>query len=320
MGGYCAIVSALTQGVAHLYHKQQSSLHKRIIVKKIILLCISLLFFGCGERIKITPGQNVIGLADAQRHKVLDQTREGSYSVFPDTDDAKKLEDPTFLDAMHAERPNGSAFAVRPDGLVVTNVHVIQGTNFCTGRANLNPKGLEDTQREVGRLKEEIAREDGTKETFCLFVTQAFTKAYRAKLMKMDEVNDIALLCLEHPSRPIPFLALAQPHSFGEGAEVLTIGSPMGNVNMMTPGYISNLNFVPEDRETGKKMAQKTQFSAPILPGNSGGPLVSVATGEVVGQVVAIITVNGIPTQMSYANPVEYLRENIRNTPSCEKK
>lgn len=289
-------------------------------MNKIVLLCITLLLFGCGERATVTPGQNVIRLADEQRHNVIDHTRAGSYSVFPDTDDVKKLEDTTFLDAMHAERPNGSAFAVRADGLVATNVHVIEGANYCTGRENLKPKDLESTQREVGRLKEEIARREGKKETFCLFVTQAFTKAYRAKLVKIDEVNDIALLCLEKQNEQIPFLALAHPQSFAEGAEVLTIGSPIGNVNMMTPGYISNLNFIPEDRETGKKEAQKTQFSAPILPGNSGGPLVSVATGEVVGQVVAIIMANGIPTQMSYANPVEYLRENIRNAPSCEKK
>lgn len=286
---------------------------------KIILLCIPLLLFGCGERTTFTSEQNVIRLADVQRHNVITHTREASYSVFPDTDDVKKLEDSTFLDAMRAERPNGSAFAIRADGLIATNVHVIKGTNFCTGRTNEKPKDLEDMQREVERLKEEIARREGTKETFCLFVTQAFSKVYRAKLVKMDEVNDIALLCIEHPHDPIPFLMLAQPHSFHEGAEVLTIGSPMGNVNMMTPGYISNLNFIMEDRETGKKEAQKTQFSAPILPGNSGGPLVSVATGEVVGQVVAIIAVHGIPTQMSYANPVEYLRENMRATPSCGK-
>lgn len=289
-------------------------------MSKIILLCISLLLFACTDRSLTAPGQNAIALADQQRQKVLNQTREGSYSVFPDTDDAEKLNDETFLDAMHAERPNGSAFAVREDGLVVTNVHVIEGTNFCTGQENTKPVNEADAAREVGRQNEEAARRGGVKATFCLFVTQSFMKVFRAKLVKIDTVNDIALMCLEKQNGLIPFLTLAPQKSFGEGAEVLTIGSPLGNTNMMTLGYISNLNFVLEERETGKRGATKTQFSAPILPGNSGGPLVSVATGQVVGQVVAIIMAHGFPTQMSYANPVEYLHENIRETSPCEKK
>jgi S1-C subfamily serine protease len=65
---------------------------------------------------------------------------------------------------------------------------------------------------------------------------------------------------------------------------------------------------------------KKIQFSAPMLPGNSGGPLISTATGEVVGQVVGVWVAGGIPTPMSYANPAEFLYENIRNTPACGKK
>lgn len=284
---------------------------------KHILLCVSLLLFGCDGQMKVTSGQSVAANADQQRYEVMSQTRAGSYSVFPDTDDAKKLDDATFLEAMHAETPNGSAFAVRPDGLVVTNVHVIKATNFCTGPENDQPANEADAEREAGRLTEETARRESTKDTYCLFVTPSFSKVYRAKLVKIDIANDIALLCLVNQNEKIPYLKLAPMNSYKEGAEVITIGSPLGNMNMLTHGYISNLDYEPIDTETGIKGPRKIQFSAPILPGNSGGPLVSVATGAVVGQVVSIIVWKNVPTQMSYANPVEFLQQNISATTPC---
>jgi S1-C subfamily serine protease len=286
---------------------------------KIILLCISLLLFGCEERVKIANGQHIIALADQQRYAVMEQTDGKVYALFPDTDDVAKLKDSTFLDAMHAIKPNGSAFAMRADGLVATNMHVIEGTNYCTGEENAEPKDPEDAAREAGRQKEANAREESKKATYCIFVTQSFTKAFRAKLVKTDKKHDIALLCLEDQEQRSPFIKLAPYGSVKKGAEVITIGSPLGNMNMLTLGYISNLDFIPENRETGEKGTRKIQFTAPILPGNSGGPLLSVATGEVVGQVVAIVTLNGVPTQMSYANPVEFLRENMHDTPPCGK-
>lgn len=289
------------------------------MISFILASLLGITLSACDNRSNSSSGVNAIALADQQRHQVMEQTRASSYSVFPDTDDAEKLKDPTFLDAMHAESPNGSAFTIRADGLVTTNMHVIRSANFCTGRENAQPKDLDDATREMSRQKEALEREEGKKETFCLLVTQAFTKAYRAKLIKIDEKNDSVLMCLERPNGPVPFLPLALPNSFEEGAEVLTIGSPLGNMNMMTPGFISNLNFVSEDRETGQKGVAKIQFSAPILPGNSGGPLVSVATGAVVGQVVAIIMASGFPTQMSYANPVNVLRENMNDVAPCGK-
>lgn len=290
-----------------------------------LLLVVGVLL-GCNPpNISQVSGLNVIALADAQRHAVLTTTRDAAYSVFIDTDDAAKLEDPTFVDAMHGESSNGSAFAVRPDGLVLTNAHVIEGTNFCTGQGlrpmmGMPPPTEEDMQKETGRQKEAELRAEGKNVTRCLFVTQAFSKAFRARLVKIDKVRDIAVMCLENTERKLPYLKLAKTGTFQEAAEVITIGSPLGNTNMMTPGFISNLDFTSQDKETGKKNERQVQFSAPILPGNSGGPLVSVATGEVVGQVVAAILIGGkIPTGMSYANPVENLREAITDIPACNK-
>lgn len=263
----------------------------------VVLFLSCLLLLGCDGMVShnVADGSNVILSADMQRKKVIEHTRAASYSVFPDTDDVEKLKDSTFLEAMHAVTAHGSAFGVTADGLVMTNVHVVEGTNFCTAPG----------------VPEGDLRRDGTNPTYCLLVDQAFTKVFRAKVLKVDKVNDIAVMRIEQPGGSLPYLTLAKPGSFGDGAEVLTVGSPLGRMNITTPGLVSNLNFAEQDTETGKKGAQKIQFSAAILPGNSGGPLVSVATGEVIGQVVAIIMIQNIPTQMSYANPVQFLHENL---------
>ncbi|MEL3970930.1 trypsin-like peptidase domain-containing protein [Rossellomorea oryzaecorticis] len=65
------------------------------------------------------------------------------------------------------------------------------------------------------------------------------------------------------------------------GEEVLALGSPLGLQNTVTTGIISGV-----DRDFDLEpyhYEDVYQISAPIAPGNSGGPLVDVKTGEVLG-------------------------------------
>ncbi|MED4228077.1 S1C family serine protease [Neobacillus cucumis] len=65
------------------------------------------------------------------------------------------------------------------------------------------------------------------------------------------------------------------------GDEVLALGSPLGLQNTVTTGIISgvgrNFDIAPFHYKDA------FQISAPIAPGNSGGPLVNSKTGEVLG-------------------------------------
>jgi serine protease Do len=65
------------------------------------------------------------------------------------------------------------------------------------------------------------------------------------------------------------------------GDDVLALGSPLGLQNTVTTGIISGTgrNFTLEPFVYNNVY----QFSAPIAPGNSGGPLVDRKTGEVLG-------------------------------------
>lgn len=65
------------------------------------------------------------------------------------------------------------------------------------------------------------------------------------------------------------------------GDEVLALGSPLGLQNSVTSGMISGVN---RDLEIPPFSYKNTyQISAPIAPGNSGGPLIRKDTGEVIG-------------------------------------
>lgn len=94
-------------------------------------------------------------------------------------------------------------------------------------------------------------------------------KRYPADVVAKDKDRDLALLKLAaHPALPV--LSFASSKHFTLGAEVSTIGYPLGNVlgsNVRyTKGSISATSGLKDD-------PKQLQVSAEIQPGNSGGPL-----------------------------------------------
>lgn len=78
-----------------------------------------------------------------------------------------------------------------------------------------------------------------------------------------------------------PTLHIAKNRKVDVGDEVLALGSPLGLQNTVTTGIISGV-----DRDFDIEpfhYEDVYQISAPIAPGNSGGPLIDSKTGEVLG-------------------------------------
>lgn len=76
-------------------------------------------------------------------------------------------------------------------------------------------------------------------------------------------------------------LSIARDRKGEVGDEVLALGTPLGLENTVTTGIISGV-----DRDFDIEpfhYEDVYQISAPIAPGNSGGPLVDSKTGEVLG-------------------------------------
>ena len=133
---------------------------------------------------------------------------------------------------------------------------------------------------------------------------------YNANVLALDKNNDIALLIIKDekftPLKSIPYTILT--YSIDVGTSVFTMGYPMsqvlGDEVKITDGIISSKTGYEGDVVT-------YQISAPIQPGNSGGPLFD-KNGHLVG-----ITNAGIPSadNVGYAIKSSYLLNLIDSAP-----
>ncbi len=99
-------------------------------------------------------------------------------------------------------------------------------------------------------------------------VTLKNGEEFRARLLKVSDTFDLALLKIDGVTSP--FLEPASRGDLVQGGKVYAIGSPLGLRDSVTAGVLTNLG------------AELISTDAQILPGNSGGPLVT-ESGQVVG-------------------------------------
>jgi serine protease Do len=198
----------------------------------------------------------------------------------------------------------GTGFVIGDGMTVVTNAHVV-------------PQTLDVPGKEVVA----VARAKGGGGTDI--------EAFPAEVLKIDRGDDLAVLKFK-TEIALPALKLATPARIEEGTGIAMIGYPLGVTLGLIPavhrGVISALaplstpksNSQQVDARTIRRMrndAENTiyQLDAVAYPGNSGSPLLSTTTGEVVGIINAGL-VKGTreaaatnPTGISYAVPVDAL-------------
>ena len=142
---------------------------------------------------------------------------------------------------------SGSGFIITEDGYIVTNYHVISGSNSVS-----------------------VTLDDGT--------------TYDAKVVGGDEDYDIAVLKVDPGDTKLQPVVLGTSGSLQVGDEIVAIGNPLGELTFsMSEGIVSCVNREINVDGTPFNMIQIT---AAINEGNSGGPLFNIY-GEVVGIVSA---------------------------------
>lgn len=178
------------------------------------------------------------------------------------------------------EKSSGTGFALTSNGYIVTNYHVTNGAK------KINVRG----------------------------VNGDFNKKVSAKIIVEDKINDLSIIKIEDPT----FISFGQlPYvlsnkSLDVGSSIFVLGYPllatMGDEVKLTNGLISSKSGFQGDATT-------YQISAPVQPGNSGGPLFD-KNGNIVGIVNAKHTG---AENVSYAIKVSYLMNLIDLIPTAPK-
>jgi serine protease Do len=137
----------------------------------------------------------------------------------------------------------GAGVIWRPDGLVLTNHHVVAG----------------------GRRSVTVVLRDG--------------RTFDAELVKSSRSLDLALLRVSGETLELPAAPVGDSDALRVGELVYAIGHPWGSVGAVSAGIIGG---VGELRGPGRDLAARyVRSDVTLAPGNSGGPLLN-AGGEVV--------------------------------------
>lgn len=199
------------------------------------------------------------------------------------------------IKAQTTSMASGSGIVLSTDGYIATNNHVV----------------------------------DGGIEFFVDVFTNGIKKSYKASVVKTDATNDLAIIKINDPTFKnfsiLPYSLRMQGINVGE--KVFAMGYPrpglQGEEVKVTDGIISSKTGFQNDNKT-------YQISAPIQPGNSGGPLfdnsgnligltnAGIPSGENVGYAIKISNLNNL-LDMIPDFPAMPLKTTISALPFTEK-
>lgn len=163
----------------------------------------------------------------------------------------------------------GSGVIISEDGYIVTNNHVIDGSD-------------------------EIE------------VTMNDRRVFTAKMIGSDPTTDLALIKID--AKGLPKLTYGDSDNLQLGEWVLAVGNPYNLTSTVTAGIVSakarNINILRNQFS----IESFIQTDAAVNPGNSGGALVNTA-GRLVGINTAIASRTGAYTGYSFAVPVSIVQK-----------
>jgi serine protease Do len=164
---------------------------------------------------------------------------------------------------------SGSGVIISEDGYIVTNNHVISGSN-----------------------KIEVILND--------------KRTYEAEVIGTDASTDVALIKIKE--KGLPFLPYGNSDAVKVGEWALAVGNPFNLNSTVTAGIISAKGRNNILNGNKRPIESFIQTDAAVNPGNSGGALVNTE-GELIGINTAIASNNGAYQGYAFAIPVNIVKK-----------
>lgn len=155
----------------------------------------------------------------------------------------------TLRSGRQVPRGTGSGFIFRSDGLILTNAHVVNGTDTVT-------------------------------------VTLKNGSEFTGRVLGSDRQTDVAVVKIQ--ANNLPTVSIGNSDRLQPGEWAIAIGNPLGLDNTVTVGIISATGRSSGVVGAAGREVNFIQTDAAINPGNSGGPLLN-QQGQVIGMNTAIL-------------------------------
>ena len=210
---------------------------------------------------RFTPEENV-------NISVYDKVNRGVVNINTTTNRAQLWA----FEGPQTEEGSGSGWVLDQEGHIVTNHHVIAGSDLVS-------------------------------------VTLFDGDPFPAQVVGIDPQNDIAILKISAPRELLYPVTLGYSDTLRVGQKIFAIGNPFGLERTMTVGIVSSLERSLRSK-TGRLMKNIIQVDAALNQGNSGGPLLD-NEGLLVGMNTAIASMNGGNSGVGFAVPVNTIRRVI---------
>lgn len=161
----------------------------------------------------------------------------------------------------------GSGFVIDQSGIILTNLHVIARS------ANIRVK-------------------TGDSKTYDI-----------EEVVYIDSKNDLALLKVKKDKTRFTTVVKGDSNDIDVGDKVYTIGNPVGLEFSLSEGIVSGKR---DEDPIDKKPRELIQITAPVSPGNSGGPVLD-KKGRVIG--VTTLGSGGGLQNLNFAVPIKFIAD-----------
>jgi Do/DeqQ family serine protease len=199
-------------------------------------------------QVRVPASRAEIGLSFAP---IVKRTSPAVVNVYAQQAPRQQINHPFFNDPMfrrffgegfgipgeRAQRSLGSGVIVDPDGIVVTNFHVIENAELVK-------------------------------------ISLADRREFEAEILLRDQRSDLAILRIKDAKERFPFIEFGDSDSVEVGDIALALGNPFGVGQTVTQGIVS---AVARTQVGISDYQFFIQTDAAINPGNSGGALVDMA-------------------------------------------